>query len=223
MKDKLKEISEELRSVIKGKTFDALLPPLVFVITNGAFGLTVASLLSLGTALFFSLFRLLKKQDFKYAFGGLLSVAIASGFAYFAGNARDYFIPRIISSSFMLLMTIGTLLTSMPLSAWASHLTRGWPKDWFKRKDIRPAYFETTILWAALFALRLFVQVILYQGGDLANIFWINSLIGLPFTGLILILTYVYGIWRLRRLKGPGVEEFQQHKPKPWKGQTRGF
>lgn len=223
MNDKVNEIIEELQSVVKGKTFDALFPPLVFVISNGFFGLTIASLLSIGTALLFSFFRLLKKQDFKYAFGGLFSVVVASGFAYFAGNARDFFIPRIISSSFMLLLTVVTLFTSMPLSAWASHLTRGWPKEWFKRRDIKPAYFETTILWAMLFAIRLTVQVILYRGGDLANIFWINSLIGIPFTGFILILSYIYGIWRLRNLKGPGVEEFQANKPKPWKGQTRGF
>ncbi len=223
MNEKVKEITEELRSVIKGKTLDALLPPLVFVISNGFLGLTWASILSLSTALLFSVLRLVKKQDFKYAFGGLLSVAVASGFAYFAGNARDYFIPKIISSSFLLLVTMVTLFMSMPLSAWASHLTRGWPKAWFVRKDVRPAYLETTILWAMLFAIRLTVQVILYKGGDLANIFWINSLIGLPFTGLILITTYIYGIWRLHRLQGPGVEEFQENKPKPWKGQTRGF
>lgn len=223
MNEKVKEILEELQSVIKGKTIDALFPPVVLVIANGFFGLTVASLLSIGTALLFSIIRLLKKQDIKYAFGGLISVMVAAGFAYFAGNARDYFIPRIISSTFMLLLTVVTLFTAMPLSAWASHLTRGWPKAWFKRNDIKPAYFETTILWAMLFAVRLTVQIILYRGGDLANIFWINSLIGIPFTGVVLIFTYIYGIWRLRNLQGPGVDEFKENKPKPWKGQTRGF
>ena len=54
MNDKVKEIIEELQSVVKGKTFDALFPPLVFVNTNSFFGLTIASLLSIGKAVPFS-------------------------------------------------------------------------------------------------------------------------------------------------------------------------
>ena len=31
------------------------------------------------------------------------------------------------------------------------------------------------------------------------------------------------GIWRLRKLGGPSVEEFLSHQPAPWKGQKKGF
>jgi hypothetical protein len=39
----------------------------------------------------------------------------------------------------------------------------------------------------------------------------------------VLAVSYVYGIWRLRKLGGPGVEEFESGKEPPWDGQTRGF
>jgi hypothetical protein len=52
---------------------------------------------------------------------------------------------------------------------------------------------------------------------------WANTLMGMPFTIVILIISYIYGIWRLRTLKGPGIEEFMESKESPYRGQTRGF
>jgi UPF0716 family protein affecting phage T7 exclusion len=46
---------------------------------------------------------------------------------------------------------------------------------------------------------------------------------GWPLTVLLLILTYVYGLWRLQRLGGPSVDEFRAAAPPPWVGQRRGF
>ncbi len=33
----------------------------------------------------------------------------------------------------------------------------------------------------------------------------------------------MYGIIRLKQLKGPSVEEFKLNKERPYKGQTKGF
>jgi hypothetical protein len=40
---------------------------------------------------------------------------------------------------------------------------------------------------------------------------------------MVLVASYIYGIWRLRQLGGPGVEEYKEDKKPPWKGQSRGF
>lgn len=48
-------------------------------------------------------------------------------------------------------------------------------------------------------------------------------LLGWPVTIVVLVLSYVYGIWRLRKLRGPGVDEFITGKQPPYRGQTRGF
>ena len=48
-------------------------------------------------------------------------------------------------------------------------------------------------------------------------------LLGWPYTILILVLSYLYGIWRLGTLKGPSVDEFITGDGPPWKGQKRGF
>jgi len=39
----------------------------------------------------------------------------------------------------------------------------------------------------------------------------------------LLVISYLYGTWRLRHLKGPSVEEFKAGAEPPWTGQRRGF
>jgi hypothetical protein len=40
---------------------------------------------------------------------------------------------------------------------------------------------------------------------------------------VLLIVSYLYGTWRLRNLGGPSVEEFQAGEEPPWESQRRGF
>lgn len=223
MGGKGREVIDELRSVLSGKTVDALFPPLIFVVVNGLLGLQAASIIATLSAAGFTLLRLLRKQELKYALGGLAGVLIAVGFAYLSGSAENFFIPKIISSAFMVLLALGSIIAGKPLAALMSHLTRGWPMEWFRRKDVKPAYVEVTVIWTLLLAVRLIIQVLLYRGRNLSQIFWVNTLIGTPFTIIVLIFSYLYGIWRLSRLEGPGVDEFMEGKPKPWKGQRKGF
>ncbi len=217
------EILEELKSVVSGKTFDALLPPLIFVLVNGIMGLDIAVIAAISLAFIIGAMRLVRRQNWLYAMGGLVGVSLAAGLAFITRSAAGYFIPAIISSAMLVLLAIISLLAGKPVAAWASHLTRGWPLEWFWRSDIKPAYREVTLLWLAYFALRLTVQLTLYQGGEATTLAWANTLLGWPVITVVLVITYIYGIWRLRRLGGPGVDEFKAGKEPPWVGQTRGF
>jgi len=218
-----REILEELNSVLKGKTLDALLPPLLFVLIQSRTSLVNAILFAIMVSLVMGGVRLLRRQSATYALGGLVTVLIASGFALFADNASNYYLPGILSTTFLLILMLISLLLDRPLAAFVSHLTRGWTLAWFWRSDIKPAYREVTWFWASMFALNAGLQWFFYLQGDLIQLAWITTLLGLPFTIFILIVTYVYGLWRLSRLGGPGIEEFNQHKEPPFKGQTRGF
>ncbi|MCF8009356.1 MAG: DUF3159 domain-containing protein [Halanaerobiales bacterium] len=91
-----------------------------------------------------SIIRLTKKQAIKYVLGGLLLVLIASSMAYITKSAAGYFIPAIINSSILFLISLISNIIGKPLAAWASHLTRGWLLEWFWKKDIKPAYREVS-------------------------------------------------------------------------------
>ena len=218
-----KDIIDEFKKVFKGKTFDALLSPLIYVIVNGVFGFVEAVIASLLTALLVVFWRLYKRHALIYAAFGFFAVLFAAGFAYFADQASNYFLPSIIGSSLLFLLTLITLVIKKPLAAWASHLTRGWPTEWFWREDIRPAYMEVTLLWLFFFLFRIVIQSIAYLEDDIVQLFWLNLLLGFPAIVIILTITYIYGIWRLRTLKGPSVDEFIQETPPPYEGQRKGF
>ncbi len=217
------EIWEELRGVLSGNTLDALIPPVVFVFAQSQTNLSMAVFVAAATALVLGLFRAAKKQKWQYALGGLAGVLIAGGFAYLAGNATNFFLPKIVSSSALLVLTLVTLIMGKPLAAWVSHLSRGWELEWFWRPDVKPAYREVTLFWAAFFAFRILLLITLYLAGDVWRLLWANTLLGLPANVGVLVASYLYGIWRLRRLGGPGIEEYREEASPPWKGQTRGF
>ena len=218
-----REILEELNSVLKGKTLDAILPPLLFVLVQSRTTLINAVIIAIGLSLLIGFYRLFKRQAIAYAFGGLVTVLIASAFALFENNASNYYLPGILSNTFLFIVMLVSVLIDKPLAAFVSHLTRGWKLAWFWRKDIKPAYREVTWFWVAMFGLSAGVQWVFYLGSDLNQLVWVTSLFGLPFTIFVLIVTYVYGLWRLKNLGGPGIDEFNQNKQAPYKGQTRGF
>jgi len=221
--EKSKEIIEELKLVVSGKTFDALLPPLIFVVINGLFGLDPAVIVALGFAALLGMLRLIRRHTWLYALGGLLGVALASGLAYLTRSAASYFIPALVSSALIFILALGSILIGKPIAAWASHLSRGWPLEWFWRKDVKPAYREVTVFWTALVAMRLALQTLLFISGDPTRLAWANTLLGWPVIIIALVISYIYGIWRLRQLGGPGVDEYLAGKDPPWQGQTRGF
>lgn len=80
-----------------------------------------------------------------------------------------------------------------------------------------------TLVWIFLFAFSFALQTFTYLYLDASAMAWIAQMFSLPFTLILLIITYVYGLYELRKLHGPGIDEFMQNKPAPYKGQTRGF
>lgn len=223
MKTQIKEVIEELQSVLTGKTLDAILPPLLFILVKSSFGLRNAIFVSLMLSLVFTAFRLFKKQSPVYALGGIIGISLSALFAFFSSNISNYFIPGIISNAFVLVLSIATLMIDKPLAAYVSHLTRGWKLVWFWRKDVKPAYREVTWMWTVFFIMRTIIQVTLFLQNSVDSLVWANTLMGLPFTIAILVISYIYGIWRLRQLHGPGIDEYMEGKQAPFRGQTRGF
>jgi hypothetical protein len=223
MELKKEEILEELRSIFLNKTFDAVLPPLVYAISNSILGLQIAVILAVTTAFIIFSKRIIKNENWKYSLGGLIGVIFASSLAFLSNNASSYFIPALTSSTLFLLAVVITLLVGKPLAAWASHLSRGWPLEWFWRKDVKPAYREVTIFWAIYFALRLSIQLNLFFSDAVLNLAWVNIILGWPTIIVVLTISYIYGVWRLDNLEGPGVDEFIKGKKPPWDGQKRGF
>ena len=222
---KVREITEEFRTVVAGRSniIDSIVPPLVFVVINALSGLQYAVAGSLAFALLIALVRLSRRQPVKYALGGVGGVVLAAVVAQLLGRAEGYFLPAIVTGGGTLVVCVVSVIVRRPLVAWTSYLARGWPLAWYWHPKVRPAYSEVTWLWVVVFAVRLSLQLALFQGAAPELLAVVNVAMGWPTTIVLLVISYLYGTWRLRHLRGPSIEEFGEGAEPPWAGQKRGF
>ena len=222
---KLRELFEEFRAVVAGgqSMLDAILPPIVFLALNGLMSFQAAMIGALILSVVIAVFRLSKKQPLWYALAGVGSVLVAIALVWILGSAQGFFLPGLVSGSMTLLLAILSLVIRRPMVAWTSYLSRRWAWDWYWHPRVKPAYDEVTFAWVVFFAARLYLQFAAYQNADTTLLAVTNFLTGWPSTIILLILSYLYGSWRLANLAGPSVEEFQNNVPPPWTSQRRGF
>jgi hypothetical protein len=199
------------------------LPLLIFLVANPLLGVDYAFWGALVVAGLFSIFRILRKESLVYALGGLGGVLLAGIFLKLSGSESGFFLPGLISGGITIVLCVVSVVINRPLVAWTSFITRRWPLGWYWHPKVLPAYNETTILWSVAFSLRLALEFWLYQGGSINALGAVRIILGWPFIIFLLIVTYLYGLWRLSNLKGPSVQEFKSGAEPPWEGQKRGF
>lgn len=123
MKRLLKEIIEELLQVFKGKTLDVLLPALLFFILYSSFDIATAVIGSVVLSLVFFVHRLHKKDPLIYTISGFIGVVVTAIFTYLSNNASNFFLPDIIATSSLIVITILSLLWKRPIASYVSHIT----------------------------------------------------------------------------------------------------
>jgi hypothetical protein len=219
------ELLAELRAVVfsRNKWFDSILPPVVFIILNAFTNLELALASAFIIALLFGIYRLIRHQTWMFALGGVGGVILAGLIAWFVGGAEGYFLPGIISGAVTASLCLVSVIFRRPLVAWTSYITRRWPLDWYWHPKVLPAYSEVTIVWAFFFALRTLIQFELFQQQNADVLGIVQLLSGWPALIILLVASYLYGMWRLQNLAGPSVEEFKASVEPPWQGQKRGF
>jgi len=223
--EKWRELLDELHILFTGRNsfLDAILPPILFLLINGLAGFQAAMWSSLALSVVIAAMRIFRKQSLIYALAGIGSVAFAIGIAWFLGKSEGFFLPGLISESMTLLLTVVSLIIRRPMVAWTSFIARRWTLDWYWHPQVRPAYSEVTFAWAIFFAARLLLQFSIFESKNINSLAVTNFITGWPATILLLVLSYLYGTWRLTQLRGPSVEEFNNNTPAPWQGQRRGF
>jgi hypothetical protein len=223
---KYQELKEELTGVLSGRVsriLDSFAPLLVFLIVTPIFGLNIAIYTALGLAALLAVLRILRRESLVYALGGLGGVGLAAVFALLSGSGRGFFLPGLISGTVTVVLCVVSVALNRPLVAWTSFVTRRWPLEWYWHGRVLPAYNEVTIGWAVAFSGRLALEFWLYQQDALGALGTARIILGWPFIIFLLVTTYLYGMWRLRKLGGPSVQEFKEGIAPPWEGQKRGF
>lgn len=222
---KPKELVEEFKLVFSGRNslLDSILPPLLFIIINAAFNFSAALWVSLASGLLMGALRLMHGQPILSALAGIGAAALAIGLIYLLKSAQAFFLPQLVNGALMAIVLAASLIVRRPAVAFTSYLARRWPLAWYWHPRIRPAYSEVTAVWAVYSFIKLIIQYRLYTQGSVERLAAFNLISGWPALILLLVFSYLYGLKRLEKLRGPSVEEFKNGTPPPWQGQQRGF
>jgi len=225
MSDRRSEIRAELSEFLDNdrSLIDSAVAPIVFVAVNAFVGLgwavTAAGVIGVGV-----LIRRLTTQGRPgYAIGGLVATMGAALLALWLGRAEGFFLPGILANAGYVAAGVVSIIVRRPMMAWVSAFTRRWPREWYWRKDVRPAYTLVTWFWIGFWTVRGIVQYALFEAEQPEALAGVKILTGWPIGIPLVILSYVYGTKRLRSLGGPSVEEFRTGAPPPWEGQQSGF
>jgi hypothetical protein len=223
---KLQELKQEFVSIFSGtgsRLLDSILPLMVFLVGNPLLGAEFALWGALILAAGFTLYRVIKRQSVVYSLAGFGGVVLAAVFVLISGSETGFYLPGLVSTALIIVTAVVSVLFNRPMVAWTSILTRRWPREWYWHPRVLPAYNEVTIIWAVAFAAQLGLEYWLYQRDALNSLGIARLIFGWPFTIVLLVVSYLYGLWRLGNLSGPSVEEFKAGAEPPWEGQKRGF
>jgi hypothetical protein len=142
------------------------LPPVVLVITNSWWGLYPAVAAAVGAGVLVTLFRAVRRQSLRPAFGGFVGVAISGFLAARSGEARDFFLADIWWYLVASIVLTGSILLRRPLVGVLWSAMQGVGLWW---RDDRPSlrrYDIATAVLAAVFVARFVVLQRLYENNE---------------------------------------------------------
>lgn len=176
---------------------ESVLPTLLFVIVFSLSRNLLASVIvSVVVAVVFTALRLAARQPFGTAIGGLIGALIAAGWALATGNAVDAFLWGLIVNAAYGAVLLITALVGWPFVGLVAGFLMGEGTRWRHVPRRRRAFFWLTLAWAALFAVRLAVQVPFYLADDVAGLGTWKLALGIPPFAVLLAVTW----WVVRRL-----------------------
>ncbi|MDJ0665285.1 MAG: DUF3159 domain-containing protein [Acidimicrobiia bacterium] len=219
------DIQDEVKDLFTGdRTLgDSFAPPLLFVGANALWGLGTAATVAIVAGVLVAAWRVRRGQKGIYALAGIAGVAFAAFLALRSGRAETYFLPGIVSGALYAGGTLLSILVKRPLSGWTSWLYRGWPREWFWRDDVRPAYSHVSWYWFWYFAIRGGVSAWLFAVGQVELLAIWKSITSWPTIIPLFYLTYRIGVKKRNALNGPNVDEYLAGAEAPFVGGQRRF
>jgi len=178
---------------------ESVLPTLVFVVVwtvtvdsqtrQGNLWLAVGT--SLGLAIVFTAVRLFTRSPASAALGGLLATAAAAALALWTGRAADNFVLGLITNAGYGVAMLVSAVIGWPLIGlavgWLMNEGTRWRRDRRKRR----VFFWLTLAWAALFGVRLAVELPLFLTDQVTALGTLKIVMGLPLFAPMVAVTWL--------------------------------
>ncbi|MDR6866160.1 tryptophan-rich sensory protein [Microbacterium resistens] len=184
---------------------ESVIPSLAFILAftlwpgEGMGKLIPALIISVGIAVVFTVIRFAMRQPPAAAIGGLVAALAAAALALLTGNASNNFVPGLLTNAGYGLAMLVSAIVGWPIIGLAAGYLMGEGTAWRRSVRKRRVFTGLTIVWAALFLLRLAVQLPVYiaslqpgqQDGAVALLGTLKLVMGLPLFAPVLAITWL--------------------------------
>ena len=186
---------------------EALVPGFAFVVLFATTSsLPIALGVSVAIAVVFVVARLVQRSPASPAIGGLLATLVSAALALFTGRAENNFVLGLVENAVYGGVLLVSVLVGWPLIGLAVGYLEGAGTAWRKDRRRFVAMQALTLLWVALFALRLAVQLPLYYSGQVELLGTFKLIMGIPLFAPLLVLS-----WLIVRAAFPPRQDTRKH------------
>lgn len=176
---------------------EAVLPSIAYLVSfviTSSLGLSLA--IAIGLAVVLSIIRFITGGQKIQAFSGAVGVLICAFFAHAGGKPIDYYVVGFWTNGAYAVGLALSMLFRWPLLGVVYGMLRGEDTGWRKRRERMRVYQLATGVLAAMFALRLAVQLPLFFAENLPALGITRLVMGIPLYAFCLWLT-----WMMTRTK----------------------
>lgn len=172
---------------------ESIAPGFVFLtIWSFSKNAAAAAIAASATAFSFIAYRLLTRKTATQALAGAAGVVITAFMVLRdGGQAADYFVPGFFTNAAYATVLLLSVLIRWPIIGVLVGALTGNLSGW-RRTPIKMRIFTfATLLWVAMFALRLFVQLPLYFTSQIEALGVARLVMGLPLYAMTIWLTWL--------------------------------
>ena len=171
------------------------LPSILFVLVYGiSRDLTGAIWGAVAVAVVLSVIRLVKRDTLQHAVSGLLGVLVCAAVAHFSGQAKGFYLPGVLLNIGEAILFSASALLRWPMVGVVLGPVTGEMMAWREHPARMRAFTQATWMLAAMFVLRVCVEVPLYLGGQVDALGVSKIILGYP-----LYLAVAYSCWQVIR------------------------
>jgi len=171
---------------------ETALPGIVYVVAvTFTKDWVVPTIAALATVAVMVAVRLIQRGPVTQSLSGVVGVVIGAVWAWRTNTATGFYGPGLVANAGYLLAMIVSMLVRWPLAGVVMGVVHGTGAQWREAPDqVRRAQVGTAVL-AAMFALRLAVQVPLYLADETAALGTVKLVMGTPLFALALWVTWL--------------------------------
>jgi hypothetical protein len=168
-------------------SLEAAVPTVVFVIVwTAGHQVRAALIASVAAVAVLLVARLAQRQSPRFVLSSLVALVIAAYFVHRSGRAQDAFLPGIIYSSFVGVLTLISVVARWPLVGFIVGAAAGGedPLAWHRDGALVRLCQRLTLVLVGMYAVRLGIMVPLYAAGDVAALGVAKIVLSWPLYGL---------------------------------------